>query len=61
MKYLFSKLEDRVMEIRFNTCENVVLETLPYKVVVRKWTRTEIILKTIVIRTIRVTDIFDNG
>ena len=60
LTYLFSKLDDRVIEIRFNTSENFVLETLPYKVIERYLTRTEIVLKTIAVRTIRAIEI-DHG
>ena len=41
--------------------ENFTAEKSKYKVIVRKLTRTESILKTIIIRATRITDVFDNG
>ena len=61
LTYLFKKQNDIVIEIRFDTSENSVLETGPYKVAETYITRTQIVLHTRVIRMISADEIMDHG
>ena len=61
LTYLFSKLDDKVIEVGLDTSESVATKKLKCKVVERDLTRSEIILNTIIIRATRVTEIVDHG
>ena len=51
LTYSLFKQNDEMIEIAMETSENVMTETFKYKIVARKWARTEVILKTTAIRT----------
>ena len=60
--YVLYKQNNEVIEVVLETSENFTTETFKYKIVARKWTRTEIILKTTAIRTTEGTHvIMDHG
>ena len=61
LTYLYSKPEDKVMDLNFDTIANFLEENLQYRVTERYLTRTEIIMDTIIIRATRITYVFDNG
>ena len=58
---MFRKTDDRVITIGLDTSENMVLETLNYKVMESYITKAEMIRNPIVIRTTSANEIFDNG
>ena len=56
------KQNNEMIEIGMETSENFMTETFKYKIVARKWTRKEVILKTTAIQTTGVTHvIMDHG
>ena len=61
LKYSFSKLDDKVIEIGLEINENFAAENSEHKVVARELARTEIIPNTLVIRGRRVTEFMDHG
>ena len=61
LKYLFSKLDDKVIDVGLDTSKNFVSEKLQYKVVESYITRTEIIWNTTVIRGISANEVIDHG
>ena len=60
LKHLCNKQNDKVMDLSFNTIENVITEILQYKIL-SSISRTEIIMDTVVIRTTRVHEVMDHG
>ena len=62
LTYLLYKQNDEVIEVGLKTSENCTADKFKNKIVARKWSRTEIILKTIAVRTTGVTHvIMDHG
>ena len=57
LTYSLYKQNNEMIEIGMETNETVMTETFKYKIVARKWTRTEVILKTTAILTTGVTHI----
>ena len=62
LTYSLYKQNNEMIEIGMETSENFMRETFKYKIVARKCTRTEVILKTTAILTTGVTHIImDHG
>ena len=62
LKYLFNKINGKVIDVSIDTNEHVVLKEWEYRVTERYLIKTEIIMDTvIIIRTTRATYVFDNG
>ena len=61
LTYSLYKQNNEMIEIARETSENVMTETFKYKIVARKWTRTEVIMKTTAIRTGATHIIMDHG
>ena len=62
LTYLSYKQNSEMIEVGLETSVNFTNETFKYKIVARKWTRTEIILKATAIRTMEGTHvIMDHG
>ena len=61
LKYLFNKLNGKVIDVGIDAKEHVVLEELMYKIAETYITRTEIVLHTRVIRTTSADEISDHG
>ena len=61
LKYLFNKINGKVIDVGIDTNEHVVLKEWEYRVTERYLIKTEIIMDTIIIRATRITYIFDNG
>ena len=59
--YPLYKQDNEILEIAMETSENVMTEPFKYKIAARKWTRTEVILKTTAIRTGATHIIMDHG
>ena len=57
----FNKPYDRMIQIRLETSERITEEKMKYKEEARNVTRKEIIMKTMVVQTIRATEIMDHG
>ena len=57
LTYSLYKQNNEMIEIGMETSENSMIETFKYKMVTRKWTRKEVILKTTAILTTGVTHI----
>ena len=51
LTYSLYKQNNEMIELAMETSENVMTEPFTYKIIARKWTRTEVILKTTAIRT----------
>ena len=56
LKYLCSRLEDKVIEVDLNASEEGIAETFQYKVGENYITRTEISLNTIIIQKMCIRD-----
>ena len=61
LKYLFNKINGKVIDLNFDIIANFIEENLQYRVTERYLTKTENIMDTIIIRATRITDVFDNG